>query len=171
MYWVIALRDNPQLATLFSTSKIISYYITIVVLNALLTAHMKERIMREDIQNGWMSRYLLRPQSYYWYNIIFEEIPYRIIQGLYGVIVIAAIALAFPGFLTIGHESGLFILGVLSGIMGFFICANIEIMLGLLAFWFYDLKLVHNAYEVIYIMLGGINIPLYLFIQEAQEGN
>jgi ABC-2 type transport system permease protein len=54
-------------------------------------------------------------------------------------------------------------LGVLSGIMGYFICANIEIILGLLAFWFYDLKLVHNAYEVVYIMLGGINIPLYLF--------
>lgn len=163
MYWVIALRDNPQLATLFSTSKIISYYITIVVLNALLTSHMKEHTMRVDIQNGGMSRYLLKPQSYYWYNIIFEEIPYRIIQGIYGFIIMAVIALAFPGFLTIGHESGLFILGVLSGIMGFFICANIEIMLGLLAFWFYDLKLVHNAYEVIYIMLGGINIPLYLF--------
>ena len=163
MYWVIALRDNPELGKLFSTSQIITYYITTVLLNALLVSHMKEHIMRYDIQDGALSRYLLKPQSYYWYNIIFNEIPYRIIQGLYGIIVIALIVVLFPGFFNLGHDKAFFMLGVISGIMGFFICANIEIILGLLAFWFYDLKLVHNAYEVIFIMLGGINIPLYLF--------
>ncbi len=119
--------------------------------------------MHKDIQNGEMSRYLLKPQSYYWHNIIFNEIPYRIIQGLYGIIVIAIIVVLFPGFFNIGHDKAFFILGIMSAIMGFFICANIEFILGLLAFWFYDLKLVHNAYEVIFIMLGGINIPLYLY--------
>ena len=162
MYWVIALKDNPSLGKLFSTSQIISYYITIVVLNSLLTSHMKEHIMHKDIQNGEMSIYLLRPHSYYWHYII-EQLPFRIIQGFYGLIVIIGITILFPNFLNIGHDRAFFMLGLLSGIMGFFICANIEIVLGLLAFWFYDLKLVHNAYEVIFIMLGGINIPLYLF--------
>jgi len=162
MYWVIALRDNPQLEKLFSTSQIITYYITIVVLNALLSSHIKEHIMRKDIQNGEMSIYLLRPHSYYWHYII-EELPYRIIQGFYGLIVIIAIMLIFPNFLSLGHNNNFFLLGLVSCVLGFFISANLEIILGLLAFWFYDLKLVHNAYEVIYIMLGGINIPLYLF--------
>lgn len=163
MYWVVALKDNPQLGKLFSTSQIISYYITTVLLSALVVTHMKEHIMQLDIQNGEMSRYLLKPQSYYWYNIIFNEIPYRIIQGSYGIIVMVCIAVFFPGFISLGHDTALLSLGFLSAGMGFFICANIEIILGLLAFWFYDLKLIHNAYEVIFIILGGINMPLYLF--------
>lgn len=163
MYWVIALKDNPQLGKLFSTSQIVSYYITIVVLNSLVVSHLKEQIMRKDIQNGEMSRYLLKPQSYYWHNLIFNEMPYRIVQGFYGVVVIGILALLFPHIIDIGHDRALFVLGVYSSIIGFFICSNIEILLGLLAFWFYDLKLVHNAYEVILIILGGVNMPLYLF--------
>lgn len=119
--------------------------------------------MQQDIQNGEMSKYLLKPQSYYWHNIVFNEIPYRIIQGFYGIVVMVIIAIVFPGFLNVGQDKTLFTWGVVSSVMGFFICANIEIILGLLAFWFYDMRLIHNAYEVVLIILGGINMPLYLF--------
>ncbi len=163
MYWVVALKDNPQLSKLFNTSQIVSYYITIVILSSLVVSHMKEHIMQLDIQNGEMSRYLLKPQSYYWYNVVFNEIPYRFIQGFYGIVVMVIISILFPGFLSLGHDGTLLLAGVVSGIIGFFICANIEIILGLLAFWFYDMRLIHNAYEVVLIILGGINMPLYLF--------
>ena len=42
-------------------------------------------------------------------------------------------------------------------------------MLGLLAFWFYDMRLMHNAYEVIFIFLTGVNMPIYLFPSFLQQ--
>lgn len=163
LYWVAAIKDNPVLSQSFSQGSIVTYYITTITLSALLVSHLKEHIMQLDIQNGEMARYLLRPVSYYWHNTLFHEMPFRILQGGYGIIVFTILWLIFPHLFTLHLDVRTLFLGCLSGVMGFFICANLEMMLGFLAFWFYELKLIFNAYEVIAILLGGFNMPLYFF--------
>jgi len=163
MYWVAAIRENPILSKSFSQGTIVTYYVTTITLSALLVSHLKEHIMRLDIQNGEMARYLLRPLSYYWHNTLFHEMPFRILQGGYGIMVFTILRIFFPYLFTLHIDMATLVLGCISGIMGFFICANLEMILGFLAFWFFDLKLIHNAYEVIFILLGGLNMPLYFF--------
>ncbi len=163
LYWLVALRDNPNLAKMLTPTKIVSYYITVVVLNSLLVSHIKEYIMEHDIQNGGLSAHLLRPFSYYWQNIIFQEFPYRLLQALYGVMVIVVVLVSFPQLYAPSPHAGTLPLAALSAIMGFFICANLEMILGLMTFWFYDMRLLYNAYEVFAIILTGINMPLYLY--------
>lgn len=163
LYWVAAIRENPDISRSITQSSIVTYYITMITLSALLVTHLKEQIMRKDIQNGELARYLLRPFSYYWYMVLFLEIPYRVLQGTYGVLVFTLLWTLYPHLFQLQLGGVPLILGALSGIMGFFICSNIEMVLGLLAFWFYDLRLLHNAYEVVFILLGGLNIPLYFF--------
>lgn len=163
MYWVFALRDNPNLASQFRVEQIVSYYVVIVTLSALLISHMKEWIMREEIQQGGLSRMLLKPYSYYAFNALFHELPYRIVQGGYGVIIVGCLSIIFPHLFMLSDSLPLIGLAMLSSVLGFFICHNIEQMLGFLAFWLYDLRLIHNAYDTLFILLGGVNMPLFLF--------
>ncbi len=163
LYWLVALRDNPDLAKVFTPTKVVTYYITIIVLNSLLVTHRKEWIMEYDIQNGGLSAHLLRPYSYYWQNLIISELPYRLLQAFYGIIVIAVVVICFPQIYVLSLHTGTLPLAVLSGIMGFFICANLEMILGIMTFWFYDMRLLYNAYDVFSIILTGINMPLYLY--------
>lgn len=163
LYWLVALRDNPELAKTLTPTKVITYYVTVVVLNSLLVSHVKEYIMEHDIQNGGLSTHLLRPFPYYWLTIVFMEFPYRLLQALYGVIVIIAVLVFFPQMYVFNLQADTLPLAILSGIMGYFICANLEMILGLLTFWFYDMRLLYNAYEVFAIILTGINMPLYLY--------
>lgn len=160
-YWVIALRENPSLSSVFTPPKLVSYYVTVVLCNAFLVSHLKEYIMEYDIQQGRLAGYLIKPYSYYWLNIIISEFPYRLIQGVYGLTIIGAVLLLMPNLYVLHPQ--MLPLVVVSGIMGYFICANVEMMLGLLALWVYDMRLMHNAYDVLFLIFSGINVPLYFF--------
>jgi ABC-2 type transport system permease protein len=169
MYWIIAIRQNPELGRSLSTSFMVTYYLTVVTLAALIVSHMKDQIARLHIQQGNLSQHLLRPYSYYFYNIIFEEVPYRLLQGSYGVGMIVLIAFAFPGLLSYTKDPVMWVCALVSMILGFFVCFTLEIVLGLIAFWFYDLRLFHSAYEVLFILLGGWNMPLFLFPERLYQ--
>lgn len=163
MYWIVAIRENPGLERTMSTSFIVSYYLTSVMFASLLISHVKDHVSISDIQQGNLSQYLLRPFSYYFHYMLFEEVPYRILQGSFGLIVIVAIANIFPNILR--YESSLIAImaTLVSMALGFLICFTIEMALGLLAFWFYDTRLIFTTYEVMLILLGGINMPISFF--------
>ncbi|MFO0704268.1 MAG: ABC-2 family transporter protein [Patescibacteria group bacterium] len=165
MYWIVAIRQNPDIGKSLSTSFMVTYYLTIVTVTALIVSHMKDHIARIDIQQGELSQYLLRPYSYYFHNFLFEELPYRVIQGSYGLGVIAVIAIFFPALLHYEFSFASIIATLLSMVLGFLVCFNIEMILGLIALWFYDLRLFHSAYEVLFILLGGMNMPIFIFPQ------
>lgn len=162
MYWVVALKDNPTLGVLYQTDTIVTYYLVAITLSALLISHLKDEIMKREIQRGYLSQALLKPYPYYWYMFVFHEFPYRLVQGAFGILVIIAIAIFAPTLLSLPLTPFAILWGAISCILGFFICFNLELILGALAFWFYDLKLVYNAYEVVFILLGGMNMPLFL---------
>lgn len=162
LYWVVALRENPILSRTINASSIVTYYVTTITLSTLLVTHMKEQIMRKDIQNGELTRYLLRPFSYYWYNVLFTEIPYRALQGAYSVGAFALLSILSPTLFSFSLSGPSFGISIISCVLGFFICSHIEMVLGLLSFWFYDLRMLHTAYEVLFIILGGFNMPLFL---------
>src|SRR6478735_11104293 len=76
-------------------STIASYYLLLIPIGVALTSHVEEDIAREDIQEGSLVKYLTKPFSYYWIKF-YQEIPFRIIQGFFGVIAVACIALLIP---------------------------------------------------------------------------
>lgn len=163
MYWIVAIRENPGLERTMSTSFIVSYYLTSVMFASLLISHVKDHVSISDIQQGNLSQYLLRPFSYYFYYMLFEEVPYRILQGSFGLVVIIAIANIFPNILKYEFSPFAIVATLISMALGFLICFTIEMALGLLAFWFYDTRLMFTTYEVMLILLGGINMPISLF--------
>ena len=163
MYWIVAIRQNPALGKSLSTTFMVTYYLTVVTMASLIVSHIKDHVARQDIQQGEFSQYLLRPFSYYVHYILFEEIPYRVIQGGYGIVVITLIAIFFPNLIQFSLSPLIILYTVAAMSIGFFICFTLEMILGLLALWFYDLRLFHSAYEVMFILLGGWNMPLFLF--------
>lgn len=162
LYWLVALRDNPGLLAVTNPTKIVTYYVTMVVMNSFLVTYIKEYIMEYDIQNGGLSAHLLRPYSYYLHNMIVVELPYRILKGGYGLLVVILLSVFAPQLYRIPPSPDSLLLGVISGVMGFLICFHIELILGILTFWFYDMRLMYNAYDVFFFLFTGINIPLYM---------
>jgi ABC-type uncharacterized transport system permease subunit len=162
MYWLVAIKQNPQIAQNMTAGFTVTYYLTIVTISAFAMSHMKEHISRVDIQHGGMGVHLLKPFSYYFYYIIFEEVPYRLVQGGYGIAVIFVVSHIFPSFVNYHLSSEkLFFVGT-SVMIGFFLCFTLEMVLGLFAFWIFEMRLIHNTYEIVFILLGGVNIPIFI---------
>ena len=69
----------------------------------MLSSHIEEDVAEFDIQQGDLVRYLIRPFPYYWIKFI-EEIPYRILQGSYGIIIMITVAVFFGKFIYLTHD-------------------------------------------------------------------
>src|SRR5438034_7691914 len=104
--WFLMSLFNPLVLLLFwrgavfathsswNISSISSYYFLLVVLGAFFMSHVEDGVARIDIQEGNLVSYLLRPFPYLLLTFI-SEVPYRILQGLMGIIVLFIFLLFF----------------------------------------------------------------------------
>ncbi|HLD24832.1 MAG TPA: ABC-2 family transporter protein, partial [Patescibacteria group bacterium] len=91
LFWRGAL-SNPSTTGVWTFSEAVSYYLLLLIAGSFLQVHIEEEVAFEDIQYGRLSQYLLRPFSYYKFKF-FQELPWRIIQGGFGLLTLIGISL------------------------------------------------------------------------------
>ena len=133
----------------------------------MLSSHIEEDVAEFDIQQGDLVRYLIRPFPYYWIKFI-EEIPYRILQGSYGIIIMITVAVFFGKFIYLTHDPIMIFATGIMIIMAFFISFTMKMSLGLSAFWFKDSRGFFELVTIALIIFSGGIIPLYLFPKTIQ---
>lgn len=136
-----------------------SYYLLIALAGSLFTSHVEEKIATDDIKDGELTNYLLKPISYLKINFL-DELPWRFIQGTLAILTIIFIGLVADGLIQITTSPlGLF-LAIVSTLLAFFISFLFKMCLGLLAFWLTEINGVLLIFEIIMDICGGIIIPL-----------
>lgn len=161
LFWrgsVLTTSSSAQI----SFSEIFSYYLFLILVGALLTVHIEEGVALIDIKEGGLSKYLLRPVSYFWMKF-FEEIPFRIIQSLYAFIILVCIHLFLKGNAFGVFNTTRIIQVVLIVLCAFFISFIFKMLLGLSAFWFVDYHGLHEFVNVLFFIFGGFVIPIFYF--------
>src|SRR3989304_6642440 len=67
-FWRGALTAGSASPIGWSLSSVASYYLLLVIAGAFLSVHIEEVVAYYDIQQGWLSNYLTRPFSYFWFK-------------------------------------------------------------------------------------------------------
>src|SRR3989338_1849411 len=159
LFWRGASQEN--IASQISLPELTAYYFFLIFGVTFLMAHIEEDVAYYDIKQGNLVRYLLRPISYYWIKF-YEEIPYRILQGFYGIIAVTTLFLFFGKFVSINLTPFSLILSIIIALLAFFISYTFKMVIGILAFWFTEVGGLFDMVEVIIVVFGGFILPISL---------
>lgn len=171
--WFLISLINPLVYLLFwkgavgsgvgwTLSNFTSYYLLLVIANSFLMVHVEEYIAWYDVKEGYLTNHLLRPVSYFWQNF-FHELPYRILQGSFGLIVLAFFILKYPGLITFVGEGKHILFALLIIACAYMLSFCFKISLGISALFTTDFYGLSEFLGVIILVFGGFVIPLDLF--------
>lgn len=159
VFWSGAIAENGGNRGLWSFGEMASYYLLITVAMSLLVVHIEEDVAFLDIKEGVLAKYLLRPFSYF-ISKFMEELPWRFIQGFFAIIVFIAfvgvVGISFPLVGGPMRVSMVFVIAMLALIISY----TLKMLLGLLALWTTDFWGIMSVEEVVFLLLGGIVMPL-----------
>lgn len=162
LYWrgAVPLTNYGSLA--LNIASLTTYYLLQIIIGAVCMSHIENDVGYRDIQSGQLSTYLLRPFSYYKEKLL-TEIPYRILQGGMGCIMVGIIFLFSKNILTIHQSFISFLLTMIIIVLAFFLSFTIKMIVGLTAFWVTDIGGLFQLSEMLIFVFAGYILPLYLF--------
>lgn len=160
-YWNWALESNKNITPGWDISQLASYYVLLLIATALLMSHIEKDISERDIKEGRFANYITKPFSYYWMKF-FEEVPYRLLQGFFGLAIFLFVYVLFPNYIRFELDTFKLILSVFLLIFAFFISFSIKMIVGLSTFWLTDSAGFRNGLEIITIIFAGFIMPLSL---------
>lgn len=166
LFWTVASRVNQNIG--WSIKSINSYYLVLIIAMSMLTSHIEEEVGDIDIKEGELTRYLMKPFSYYWIKF-FEEIPYRILQGLYGLLLFLTLSSFFSNFFQVSINVYAIFFALISAVLAFLLSFTFKMIVGYTAFWITDNRAVTEAVFIVSIILAGQVVPLDLFPEKIKE--
>lgn len=159
LFWLAAAQGKKEIAPSWSVSSIISYYLLLMTATALLTSHIEKDVARDDIKEGMLTKYLIRPFSYYWIKFI-EELPYRFLQGFYSVVVLLVIYLFFGKLFVLSSDPIILMLSMVVTMLAYFLYFTYKMIVGMIAFWIVDLGGFLQLQEMFVFVFAGYVLPL-----------
>lgn len=160
LFWRGAVASNK--ISNWNLSSITSYYFLLVIAGSLLMSHIEEDVAREDIYEGNLVTYILRPFSYFGINFI-REIPYRVLQGSMGVVVLLLFFLFFGNFFSFSHSPVVLLLSLGSALLAYTLSFTYKMIVGVITFWVTDYGGIFEVSEMLIWIFSGFVLPLYLF--------
>jgi hypothetical protein len=100
------------------------------------------------------------PLPYYWIKFI-EEIPYRILQGFYGVILVILFTLFFGTVVRLSGDPVIVLSCLIMCVLAFFLSFTLKMNLGMSAFWFKDSRGFFELITIVMIVFSGGIIPIH----------
>lgn len=157
----LAVYDGQEILRGFSTTDILTYFIVIMLMDFVVTSYADDNLS-VDVRDGDVSNWLLKPistpQFYFYYNFS-VSLPMTVIA----FIVALAIAVFSPVPLSYPQQWLTLPVIVLFMAVGVGISFNIKFMLGCLAFWFEEIRMVQYLYWFATSLLAGWVAPLVFF--------
>lgn len=126
-------------------------------------SHSEENIALIDIQEGRLGNYILKPFIYFFAKWM-EEIPYRLLQGSFGVITLILFLFFFHVHIPSFSFKPLNIIMMILLTLGAVVLTQIyKTCLGFIAFWMTDAYGIFQLSEMLIFIFGGYIVPLFLF--------
>lgn len=145
----------------FDVNQTLTYFVILLVLQFMVGAFNEDYQVSEEIRNGLINQFLLKPVNYYVYRIsIFASA--RLVSGLLVFIPILVALPVIHGNLTLHFEGWRFACAVPAVVMSALIQFTIAYCFGLLTFWFMDIQGFVILSFAIETLLGGQVFPLDL---------
>lgn len=145
----------------FDLNQTLTYFIVILVMQFFIGAFNEDYQISEDIRNGLINQFLLKPINYYLYRFsIF--VAARLVSGLLALLPILIALPLLKDHIVLPDELWRVALGLPAMIMAAFIQFTIAYIFGLLTFWFLEIQSFIILSLAIETVLGGQMFPLDL---------
>ena len=118
LFWRGAYLNLEESTVGWQFSSFASYYFLLVIASSFLLVHIEEYIAYFDIERGYLANQLLKPVSYFWYHF-FHELPYRVVQGSFGLLVFLLFYFGYPGLIQLSPSIEIFFLSIILVIGGY----------------------------------------------------
>lgn len=168
LFWQGAVNSQGGEISGWTLSTITSYYFLLLIASSMLISHIEDDVANEDIQQGKLSMYLLRPISYF-ISTLFLEIPWRILQGSFGIIITLAFVLFFGSFFAISHNPIVIVFSIIIAMLAFIMSFIFKTILGFTAFWLTDSRGLFQVTEALLVVFGGFVVPITLLPSLAEK--
>jgi ABC-2 type transport system permease protein len=162
LFWTAVIRSGTMSGATVSLPAITTYYLLLVIAGALLMAHIEEDVASVDIKEGGLVKYTLKPYPYFWLKF-FEELPYRIIQGGYGVIGFILLVLLFGAHIHVVSQWPQILIAIAISVAAYFISFVFKMLIGISAFWIDDFTGLQQLVFVLISLFAGFIEPLEYF--------
>lgn len=161
LLWSGASFVDPKINITWPQSTRNTYYFLLVIGGSMLIPHVEEDVADRDIKDGRLSGYLLKPFSYFW-NKFFQEIPYRLLQGFYGILIFLIVSFLGVKFTYSNNVLNLaltFLIIILAYVLSF----TYKMIIGIWAFWMVDIWGIYQITEIALLIFGGFVMPINLY--------
>ena len=163
--WGAAFSGNPSIGG-FTFVQTLTYFVVIFVLQFFIGAFNEDYQISEDIRNGLINQFLLKPINYFAYRLsVFAAA--RVVSGAFGLLALLVALPFFRSYLELPHEAWRYVLAVPAMALTAIIQFSIAYFFGLLAFWFLEIQGFVIMSMAIENLLGGEIFPLDLIPHTA----
>ena len=158
--WGAAFGGTERLGG-FTLNQTLTYFVTLLLLQFFISAFNEDYQISEDIRNGLINQFLLKPINYFGYRFsIF--VAARLVSGSL-VLVPLLVALPFLwGHLAFPAEPWRLAVGLPAMALSAMVQFSIAYCFGLLTFWFLDIQGFVILSMAVESVLGGQMFPLDL---------
>lgn len=158
--WGAAYRGQTEIGG-FDLGQTLTYFIVLLVLQFFIGAFNEDYQISEEIRNGMINQFLLKPINYYLYRFsIF--VAARLVSGLLALIPVLLALPLLRDYLVFPEESWRLVLGLPAAVLAALIQFTIAYCFGLLTFWFLEIQSFVILSLAVETVLGGQMFPLDL---------
>ena len=158
--WGAAYAGSPSIGG-FSFGQTLTYFLVMLVMQFFVGAFNEDYQISEEIRNGLINQFLLKPINYFLYRFsIF--VAARLVTG---VLILLPLLVAVPllhDYLTLPHDLWRIALAVPAMALSAVIQFSIAYCFGMLTFWFLDIQGFVILSMAVESILGGQMFPLDL---------
>jgi len=143
-----------------------TYYLLYIIAGGFFV-HVEEDA-RPDILEGQLSMFLMKPFSYLRLKF-FSELPWRLIQGSMGFIVLMFITAVLAIPLQIQLNATQIIQVILISLLGYSILFLFKMIILISAFWTTDISGLQQFMEMLIIIFSGFIMPISLLSESIAQ--
>jgi ABC-2 type transport system permease protein len=158
--WGAAFAHTPSIGG-FSFSQTLTYFLVMLVMQFFVGAFNEDYQISEDIRNGLINQFLLKPINYFLYRFsIF--VAARLVTGALIVLPLLVAVPLLRDYLVLPHEWWRLALVVPAMALSALIQFSIAYCFGMLTFWFLEIQGFVILSMAVESLLGGQMFPLDL---------
>jgi ABC-2 type transport system permease protein len=158
--WGAAYAGNPTIGG-YTFKQTLTYFVVIFVLQFFVGAFNEDYQISEDIRNGLINQFLLKPINYFGYRLsIFAAA--RLVSGVLVLVPLAVVLPFLHSYLTWPHDLWRLALGLPAVVLSALVQFSIAYCFGLLTFWLLEIQGFVILSMAVEAVLGGQMFPLDL---------
>lgn len=142
----------------YNKSQMLTYIILISFINGIVLSTQTFKVA-EEINSGYLSNFLIRPISYFGYNIS-RDLSDKLLNSLFSVIEIIAFILLLRPPIYIQTNTSTLLIFLFVVFLSSFLYFQINMLLSFIGFWSREVWAPRFIFSIIVAFLAGIYFPL-----------